>query len=168
MGSAILTLEEGEGVTPGCCRRTQRRNQLSAHLVCCRLEGGWEPLVGNTKANCLYNTEVSLVSVIRGLQHTRGRFCTATNFSSTIEYSRRFSVIWKISHCITVQAQVLFMCLPRLSWYVSPKHHISTECKNRESASLLPSHTLKSIAKLETQCTSYYVCLKKKKESFYI
>ena len=68
MGSAILTLEEGEGVTPGCCRRTQRRNQLSAHLVCCRLEGGWEPLVGNTEANCLYNTEVSLVSVIWGLQ----------------------------------------------------------------------------------------------------
>jgi hypothetical protein len=31
--------------------------------------GGWEPLTGNAEANCLYNTEFSLVSVIQGLRH---------------------------------------------------------------------------------------------------
>jgi hypothetical protein len=31
-----------------------------------RVGEGWEPLVGNAEANCPYNSEVSLISVIRG------------------------------------------------------------------------------------------------------
>jgi hypothetical protein len=69
-----LKIGEREGA-PGCCRRKQPRNQLCAYRACHGgegvAEGGWEPLVGNTEANCLYNTEVSLVSVIRGLKHMR-------------------------------------------------------------------------------------------------
>lgn len=34
-------------------------------------EGGQEPLAGNTEANCLYNTEVPLVSIIWGLQQKK-------------------------------------------------------------------------------------------------
>jgi hypothetical protein len=45
------------------------RGVLRAILTLGEWEGGWEPLAGNAEANCLYNTEVSLVSVIRGLQH---------------------------------------------------------------------------------------------------
>jgi hypothetical protein len=70
-------LGAGEGAQ-GCCRRTQYRNQLSAFRAGGGggegsgrrgEEGGWEPLEGNTEANSLYNIEVSLASVIRGLHH---------------------------------------------------------------------------------------------------
>jgi hypothetical protein len=57
MGNTILTLGKEEGA-PGCCRRTQHRNQLSVHSAFYGLEGGWELLAGvgvgagNTEANC--------------------------------------------------------------------------------------------------------------------
>jgi hypothetical protein len=71
-----LTLGERKGAQ-GCCWRTQQRNQLSAYHALLEGAGGggggsgegrWEPLSGNTEANCLHNIEVSLASVIRGLQ----------------------------------------------------------------------------------------------------
>jgi hypothetical protein len=40
MGLAILMLGEGRG-SPGCCRRNQHRNHLSAYHACCR-EGSKE------------------------------------------------------------------------------------------------------------------------------
>ena len=67
MGPAILTLGEEEGAQ--AAQRMQHRNQLYAHLCLQGLGGGgkgWEPLVGNAESNCLYNTEVSLISVIGG------------------------------------------------------------------------------------------------------
>ena len=70
MGTAILTILEGrgEGGARGCCRL-----HAAQKPAVCLLEEGWELLAGARECRgklSVHNTEVSLVSVIRGLQHS--------------------------------------------------------------------------------------------------
>ena len=69
MGPVIVTLGEEEAAQSaagGCSTETS--------YLCIVLSMGWREdgsfwgRAGNAEANCLYNTEVSLVSVIQGLQ----------------------------------------------------------------------------------------------------
>jgi hypothetical protein len=86
-------------------------------------EGGWEPLAGKCRANCLYNTEVILVSVIQGLQHSKFSvpsiikslhveihspcFTQATN-SGLVPYIISFRVIFQVNLC-TLSAFYLYV-----------------------------------------------------------